>query len=54
MCGGVHDNPNGISIGSTVFTWLPTVPDRQTTDRPRCSVCNVNRPHLRTWFCDAA
>jgi len=37
-------NPNGISIGSVVFTGLTTVADRET-DRPRYSVCN-NRPHL--------
>ena len=43
-------NPNGISIGSAVFSGLMTVTDRQTdeqTVRPRYSVCN-NRPHLRT------
>ena len=43
----VHD-PNGISIGSAVFTELNTVTDRQTdrpTDRPRYSVCNSG-PHL--------
>jgi len=36
-------NPNGISIGSSVFAGLKTVTDRPT-DRPRYSVCN-NRPH---------
>ena len=44
-------NPNGISIGSTVFAGLTSVTDRRTdrqTDRPRYSVSN-NRPHLRTY-----
>jgi len=48
-------NPNGISIGSTVFAGLTSVTDRQTdwqTDRPCYSVSN-NRPHLRTQYCDA-
>ena len=43
----VH-NPNGISIGSAVFTVLATV-----TDRPRYSVRN-NRLHLRTQYGNAA
>ena len=44
----VHD-PNGILIGSAVFTGLTIVTDGPTnrpTDRPRYSVCN-NKPHLR-------
>jgi len=41
----VH-NPNGISIGSTVFAGLMIVTHRPTV-RPRYSVGN-NRPHLRT------
>jgi len=39
-------NPDGISIGSTVFAGLTSVTDRHT-DRPRYSVSS-NRPHLRT------
>jgi len=44
--------PNGISISSVVFAWLPNVTNRQTdthtdrpTDRPRYSVYS-NRPLL--------
>jgi len=43
----VH-NPNGMSVGSSVFAGLTTVTDRPTdsqTDRPHYAVCN-NRPHL--------
>ena len=41
-------SPNGIWIGSALFTGLTSVTDRQT-DRPRYSVGN-NRPHLRTYL----
>jgi len=37
--------PNGISISSAAFPRITTVTDRQTDNRPRCSVCD-NRPHL--------
>ena len=45
----VH-SPNGIWIGSAVFTGLTVITDRET-DRPRYSVCN-NRPRLRSTSCD--
>jgi len=48
-------NPNGISIGWTVFAGLTTVTDRRPTDKSRYSVFN-NRPHLLRCgqYCDAA
>jgi len=46
-------DPNGISIGSAVFAGFTSVIDRPNrhTDRPRYSVGNNYRLHLRTQYC---
>jgi len=49
-------NPNRMSIASAVFAGFTSVTDRPTnrpTKRPCYSIGN-NRPHRRTYYCDAA